>query len=188
MVQWVKDLVFSLLRGEVDPWPGTFHMSWAQSKRLKKIQAVHQIEMIIISWINKNEKLGFWFVLNFSYLTPNRMFDFYFFFLDRKTFGQDRMEWMEWKEFLNAAKCLGKNRLLCILLGICFITEVSQCAVSVSPWNRLLPSGGAQQEGVGGYSGLCTTAVQGGQRCWDTPGLESPPSTCCLCREWAGEG
>lgn len=37
------------------------------------------------------------------------------FFLDRKTFHQDRIER---KEFFNAAKCLGKNGLLWIPLGI----------------------------------------------------------------------
>lgn len=55
----------------------------------------------------KNEQLGSSTLFAFVLPSPNTKFNvlFLFFFLDRKTFGQDKIEW---KEFLNAAKCLEK--------------------------------------------------------------------------------
>ena len=44
MAHWVKDLVLSLLQPGLlllprfDPWPGNFHMLWAQPKKKKKLE------------------------------------------------------------------------------------------------------------------------------------------------------
>ena len=37
MVQWVMDLVLSLLWYSFDPWPGNFHMPWVWQKKNKLV-------------------------------------------------------------------------------------------------------------------------------------------------------